>query len=88
MDLCEVASINLGERIVKAARLAAAMHAYQSVQGKLLSSQDDDLRQDDESDDLRQRVRIGGAGPVVWGSSADRRDAPRATHVTEDGRPA
>jgi len=44
----------LGERIVRAARLAAAMHLYQAVNPE---NQSEHM--------LRQRVAIGGAGPVV-----------------------
>jgi hypothetical protein len=44
----------LGERIVRAARLAAAMHLYQAVES-----------QENAERTLRQRVVIGGAGPVI-----------------------
>ncbi len=52
---------SLGERIVKAARLAVAMHLYQAVdpdgtRGRAVGEQS-------SSRSLRQRVVIGGAGP-------------------------
>ena len=48
---------NLGTRIVRAARLAAAVHLYESARGDLLGDQGDTS--------FSQQVVIGGAGPCL-----------------------
>ena len=67
----------VAQRIVEAARLAAAMHQYES------------LRRDDEH--YGQRVAVGGAGPVTPVGSEDSRlpdRPPRGEAVTDDESPA
>jgi hypothetical protein len=51
---------DLGQRIVRAARLAAAVHLYESA----------------ALPDLRQRVKIGGAGPYLVTDDEQRRVEP------------
>ena len=55
---------SLGERIVKAARLAVAMHLYQAVAPDEQQDRGTDGRESDGRS-IRQRVVIGGTGPRV-----------------------
>ena len=67
---------NLGQRIVEAARLAVAAHLHASLDG---------VHQ------FRQRVVIGGAGPVSPAGAGDSRlphRPSRAGFVTDDETPA
>ena len=67
----------LADRIVEAARIAAAMHLHESLHRS--------------SEHYGQRVAIGGAGPVTPGDSEDSRlpnRPPRGEIVTEDESPA
>ena len=67
----------VAQRIVDAARLAAAMHLYQSLHHS--------------SEHYGQRVAIGGAGPLTPGASEDSRlptRPPRGDAVTDDESPA
>jgi hypothetical protein len=64
---------DLGARILRAARMATAVHLYESL--ALTSS------------NYRQRVAIGGAGPVPCASTTDGAQATDPG-VTEDALPA
>lgn len=67
----------VAERIVEAARLAAAAHLMQSLH--------------QTSEHYGQRVAIGGAGPIMPGVSEDSRlpsRPPRGDIVTDDESPA
>ena len=63
---------NLGTRILEAARLAAAVHLFESLP--------------QSSQHYGRRVGIGGAGPVTPGDAADHsaRRASRTAVVTDD----
>ena len=66
----------VAQRIVEAARLAAAMHQYESLHN---------------SEHYGQRVTIGGAGPLTPGGSEDSHlpsRPPRGEGVTDDESPA
>ena len=67
----------MSQRIMEVARLAAAMHQFESLK--------------QWSEHYGQRVGIGGAGPVTPGVSEDSRlpkGPPRGEIVTEDESPA
>ena len=67
----------VAQRIVEAARLAAAMHQYGSLH--------------QSSEHYGQRVTVGGAGPITPGGSEDSRlptRSPRGDCVTDDESPA
>ena len=64
---------NLGMRVLEAARLAAAVHLFESLPHT--------------SQHYGRRVGIGGAGPVTPGGAAEQPSARRASHaavVTDD----
>ena len=70
---------NLGQRMIQAARLAVAVHLYESV-AERTSHGGDALRI--ASQILRRRVEAGGAGPRAAGA-----DCPRPGDlVTDDER--
>jgi hypothetical protein len=60
----------LGERIVEAARLAAAVHLFESLASK--------------SQHYGQQVVIGGAGPRPAPATADRGHSRRPFRIHED----
>ena len=67
----------VAQRIVEAARLAAAMHQYGSLH--------------ESGEHYGQRVAIGGAGPLTPGATEDSRlptRPPRGETVTDDESPA
>ena len=67
----------MSEKITEIARLAAAMHQFESL--------------GQSSEHYGQRVAIGGAGPVPPGAAEDSRlphRPPRGEAVTEDESPA
>ena len=67
----------ISQRIIETARLAAAMHQFESLKAS--------------SQTYGQRVAIGGAGPVSPGAAEDSRlphRPPRGEAVTDDESPA
>lgn len=69
MDLDGLQGLDLGERIIKAARLAVAMHQFESVRSSL-HRQDDGSPADGGPLDLDrrwQRLGTGGAGSCAPG---------------------
>jgi hypothetical protein len=79
---------SLGERIVKAARLAVAMHLYQAVapdgQRERMAGEPRFKEPRLEGQSLRQRVVIGGAGPRIAETFSEFHDADL---VTDDQLP-